>query len=589
MSNFYEEFKQRRIWRVLIVYPSIVFVLLQAVEFFINNYALDRRFLTAGIVAAVVLLPAALLWNWRHGEEGAQRFTRAEIGAYSVFGVAAIAAVSWYWSSTPVKPSQVSPDLSVVRSIVVMPFENAGDDTEVQYLCDGIAESLTNWLATVPGVKVISKSAAFRLRDDSGNVEKLVAVLGVDNVVRGRLEKRGDDIVISASLINANDESQLWGERMVQPLAKILDLERSIVTAIKEGLRLKVSDDAAMQTAAGGTDQPEAYQHYLRGHFLIQATDAQSINLGLEDLRAAISIDPQFALPYADISAAMLQKVFYAMQADETLRGEARNAAYTAVALAPELAEAHTALAMMHQAITFDWAAAEDAYEAAIRLSPRSPAPYIHYSEFLWSTLRFERALAMAERALEIDPRNGSAMHSIGIAYFYSGEFASAAITFEQWNRFYPGQRWSYVKHALALALDGQCQAAAIPAETVERLSQGDGSPLFETWLAWGYQACGRDDLYAISKARLEKFLAANPGSIDSGAAFYHLLEGNADGVIDILQRIVAARDPATIFSQAYVLDHMQWPAPGRLARDPRMRSILRDLDFPATQWSVPK
>jgi TolB-like protein/Tfp pilus assembly protein PilF len=571
----------------MLAYPSVAFVLLQVVEFFINNYGLDHRYLTASLFATIVLLPAAFIWNWRHGEAGKQRISKPELGAYAVFGVAAIAAVTWYWTTTPAQLQTVARDFEPARSVAVMPFVNGSDDADVQYLCDGIAESLINWLATVEGIKAISKTAAFRLRDQADDTAAIRNQLGADSVIRGRLEKRGDQIVISASLVDTRDDSQLWGERLTRPHNEVMYLERSIVAAIKNGLRIKIEDPANVHAASGGTNDPEAYQHYLRGHFLIQATEPESIDLGLDDLRTAISIDPKFALPYTDIAAAMVQKVMYGMHSDDSLKGEARNAAYTAVALAPELAEAHTALAAMHETITFDWRAAEEAYEAAISLSPQGPHPYRQYSDFLWATLRFERGLEMARRGLEIDPRDAGSMHAIGISLLYSGDFAGAAAAFEQWNQFYPGGLWSYVKYALALALDGQCDKAATPAATAERRLQGRGSPLIHTWLALGYQVCGRDDLYAVSKSRLDEYLIANPDSLDVGVLFYRVLEGDVDGAIGLVRGIIEAKTPATLFLQIFMLDHMQWPLSDTLSRDPRLRKLIKDLDFPPTKWVV--
>ena len=257
------------------------------------------------------------------------------------------AAVSsaWYWSSAPADPRTVAREFEPVRSVAVMPFVNASGDADVQYLCDGIAESLTNWLATVQGIKAISKSAAFRLRDQADDTATLRSQLGADSVIRGRLEKLGDQIVISASLVDTRDESQLWGERLIRPLDEVIYLERSIVSAIKDGLRIEIPGASSAHAASGGTDQPEAYQHYLRGHFLIQATNLESIAQGLDELRAAIQIDPRFALPYADIGDALSQMIFYGIYEGEELLGEARSAAFSAVALAPELAEAQTALA----------------------------------------------------------------------------------------------------------------------------------------------------------------------------------------------------------------------------------------------------
>jgi hypothetical protein len=326
MNKLITQLKERRIWRVVVAYPSVTFVLLQAIEFFINNYDLDPRFLTALIIAAAVMLPAAFVWNWRHGEVGIQAFTRGETGIYAISAVASIAAVVWYWNVTPAEIRLADRNEAAARSVAVMPFENAGGDAEVQYLCDGIAEGLINWLATVPDIKVASKTASFRLRDDSNDTAKLAQALGVDSIIRGRLEK-------------------IWGERLVRPADEVIFLERSIVSAIKDGLALEVADGTAAVSASEDTDSPEAYEHYLRGHFLIQSTNLETIGQGLDELRAAIKIDPGFARAYADIADALSQMLSYGIWEGDKLLGEARNAAYTAVGLAPNLAEAQTALA----------------------------------------------------------------------------------------------------------------------------------------------------------------------------------------------------------------------------------------------------
>jgi len=382
MHILFKELRERRIWRVLVAYPSVTFVLLQAVEFFVNNYDFDARYLTVTMLAAIVLLPAAVMWNWRHGEAGEQPLIRSEKVGYVVNVLIAAVAVSWYWNSTPADIRSIERDLKPARSIAVMPFVNGSGDTDVQYLCDGIAESLTNWLATVQGIKTISKSAAFRLREQADDTAAIRSELGADIVIRGRLQKLGDQIVISASLVDTRDERQIWGERLVRPLDEVIYLERSIVSAIKDGLRLKVSDPSTALVASGGTDDPEAYKHYLRGHFLIQATDLQSIEQGLDELRAANQIDPRFALPYAEFADALSQMIYYGIYEGEELLGEARSAAFSAVALAPELPEAHAALAAVHQYITLDWEAAEQSYENAMSLSPQNALPYHRYSDY---------------------------------------------------------------------------------------------------------------------------------------------------------------------------------------------------------------
>ncbi len=227
MKNILEELKERKIWRTLIAYPSVSFVLLQAVEFFINNYDLDARYLSATFIACIAFLPVALIWNWYHGETGHQDFRKAEIGAYGLFTLAAISLVGWFWLSTDRAAQSLASPAAPVRSIAVMPFLNPGEDAAVQYLCDGIAESLINWLAAQDAVKVSSKSASFRLREDADDAMEIGDRLGVDSVLQGKLERVGEQIVISASLVDARDGSQIWGERLMRPDSELLYLERT--------------------------------------------------------------------------------------------------------------------------------------------------------------------------------------------------------------------------------------------------------------------------------------------------------------------------------------------------------------------------
>ncbi len=552
---------------------------LQAVEFFINNYELDSRFLTASLVAAVVLFPAAIIWNWRHGEVGAQPFARSEVATYVVSLVLAGIAASWYWSSTPGEVPRQVVAAKPVRSIAVMPFVNVSDDANVQYLCDGIAENLIYWMSSIPDVRVISKNAAFRLRDLVDDPAAIAAELGVDSVISGELQVVGEQVVISARMLDARDESQVWGARLVESSRDVLQLERSIVDVIKNGLSLEITGDQS--TASGGTDNPEAYDRFMRGHFLIQSTNRESIIEGIDELRESIRLDPGFARPYADIADALAQMLTYGALEGAEFLGEARNAAYTAIGLAPDLSEAHAALATIHQFFDFDWVATDAAYEKAVQLNPQSPAPFHRYTDYLVLTFRFDLAKEMALRGLEVDPLDSSSMHGIGLAHLIAGDFDEAAKAFGEWNQFHPGSRWSYIKHALGLALSGDCERALQQANTVDAMYGGDAPTLNEAWLAWGYKVCGNDELYQRSYERIMAKHEQQPNPYDPGLAYLRALEGDVDGLVGQLERVVADRDPFTLFSKLFSIDYLGFGVSGQMLENDRYRALIESLKFP--------
>lgn len=584
MKDLLERFKERRVWRVLVAYPSMTFIFLQVVEFFINNYDFDTRLLSASIIIAIALFPAAVVWNWRHGEVGAQEVTKTEIGAHVFCVATAIGLVTWFWSNTPATGPNHDVEYLAARSIAVMPFENASDDASVQFLCDGIAESLINWLATVPDVKVVSKSAAFRLRNEIDDTAAIAKRLSVDGVVRGRLERIGDQIVVSTSFVDTRDDSQLWGDRLVRPIGEVIYLERSIVDTIKNGLRLEVEESRVASSASSGTDNPQAYERYLRGHYLIQSTNVEDIFSGLDELRAAIELDPNYALAHADIADALAQMIAYGVAHDEALLLEAQKAAYTAVTLAPNLAEAQSALALVLQYVNFDWQKADAAFEAAIALGPQSPVPYHRFADHLSLTMRPDRALEMARSALAMDGLDSSSMHALAIAAMIAGDFSLAAEAAGEWNRFHPNSRWSYVKHALMLSLDGQCELALNQGRKVEALVNGNPNTLMDSWMAWGYRNCSAESDYARSKSRIEEKMRNEPEALEPGFAYLYAVAGDVEALLRFMERTVAERKAFTPYLQVFAHERLGLTTSNRISTDPRYLALVDELDFPPTE-----
>ena len=201
--------------------------------------------------------------------------------------------------------------------------------------------------------------------------------------------------------------------------------------------------------------------------------------------------------------------------------------------------------------------------------------------------MRHEHSREMARRAIEIDPLDGNSMHAVGITALYAGDFPAAAEAFGEWNQFYPGNRWSYVKHAVALALVGQCDASLRQAEAGEQLSERPPSPLMESWLAWTHYACDRKELYERSKTRIYATVAEDPERLDAALIYLYAVEGDDDSMLDLLQRVVEAKSPLTFATQIPLVDYMGWPVTTKLTTNDAYLELLRGLNFPASKWSV--
>ena len=214
-------------------------------------------------------------------------------------------------------------------------------------------------------------------------------------------------------------------------------------------------------------------------------------------------------------------------------------------------------------------------------MSPQLPVPYHRYADFLWVTLRFDKARAIAGRAIEIDPRDSSSMHAVGVVELFSGNYEEAARALGEWNRFHPQSRWSYVKHAVALSLAGRCGESGKQLAIVERQTGGRMSSLMSAWIGWSHEICGREGDYLRMKEYLVAAQQQRPDKIDPALIWFYMTEGEVDKAVDLMQTIVDQKHPATLFMQVYMLDIMRTPEFGGVQNNERYLQLIADLNFP--------
>ena len=581
ISDFARQLRERNIWRAVVAYPAAGFVFLEAVEFFVSNYQLNAKFLTVAVILFVGALPIALIWNWCHGQPGTQSIGRRQGWSYALLTGLTLIAGGWYWVTTadPSRAGDTDLGPSADMSIAVLPFESIHGGSELDYLCDGIAESLINTLSAIPELKVISRLSAFALRDRASHPQEVGSRLRVGRLLAGQLERRGDNLVVRATLVDTRDGRQLWGARFVRPMAEILELEDMITSDIATALRLELPTRPASSSSTGGVD-PTAYRHYLQGRFLAHGSTADEIDRGLTHLRETTRLEPSFAPAYAAIADAMIVKAFFSASPSAEIVGEARTAAQSAIALNPDLAEAYVALASIRMFFDFDWPGSEDAFRKAISLGPSSSPAYYRYANLLTGLARFDEAVRMAERAVEIDPIAIGALHAFGLAKLFGGDFEGAAVAFGNAIEIRPDWTWGYVKKSLAHALNGEDTEALALAEQTEKLTGEWGSAFLQGWLAWVYSVTEQDELLQRVADRINQGIEDNRIEDPFGVALTYLATGEFSLALDWAERTVNERSPNAVFWSVGTADYLKL-APATFRENPRFIEVLQRMDLP--------
>ena len=318
-----------------------------------------------------------------------------------------------------------------ISTLAVLPFVNASNDPNSEYLSDGLTESLINNLSQIPSLAVMSRSSVFHYKGRDVDPQAVARDLKVEGVVTGRIVQRGDKVIISAELIDARTNHNLWGDQYDRKLSDVLAVQDEITRAISSRLRERLSGEATKQVAKGGTSDPEAYQLYLKGRYYWEKRTPETLDKSRDYFDQAIEKDPNYALAYLGLADYYDVISDYAPVPSSEMVPKARAAAQKALAIDDSLAEAHAILADGY-ANQWEWSEAEREFKRALELNPNSANTHKLYWLYLSSLGRHEEALVEIKSAIRLDPLNLKYNDNLGQEYATGREHDLAVEQFKK-------------------------------------------------------------------------------------------------------------------------------------------------------------
>jgi len=340
------------------------------------------------------------------------------VSALIVVGVTlAIAASYWFLLHRYQKQS--------LNSIAVMPFENVTHDQNIEYLSDGVTESLINSLSRLPQLRVIARNSVFSYKNQNPNLQQVAQQLNVQAVLTGRVLMQGEVLDVRVELTDTTNNSQIWGDHYQRKATDIFAVQDEIAQQVTEKLRLRLSGDEKHQLAKRDTSNAESFQCYLRGRYYWNKRSAEGIKKAIEQFQEALDHDPNYALGYVGLADSYLALELYAGLPASEVVPKARAAADRALQLDDSLSEAHATSAFINQKL-WRWPEAEQELKRAISLNPNYPTARHWYAYYFYITRNFDGASSEIKRAYELDPLSPVISENVALVYLLKNDLKAA-------------------------------------------------------------------------------------------------------------------------------------------------------------------
>jgi TolB-like protein/Tfp pilus assembly protein PilF len=396
-------------------------------------------------------------------------------------------------------------------SIAVLPFKNPSGDTLIEYLSEGIPEGIIYSLSRLPSLKVMSMNSVLRYKEPDINVQEVGKKLNVKTILVGRIEQHGGSYAISAELVDASDQSHLWGEQYTRHAADIYTLQGELTREISEALQVKLSGEEEKRLTKNYTENSEAYALYNKGRYHWNIRLPDHLTQSVSYFKQAIEKDPSFARAYAGLADAYIIMGDFNMLPPNETYPQAKAAATKAIGIDPELPEAHTSLAysLMH---LWSWERAEQEFQLAIRLDSSYAQAHSWYALYLVARSRFDEASHEAKKALKLEPFSAVIHADVGLVFFAMQEYDSVVEQCTKALELDPMFPAAHMLLGFAYEQKGMYEDAKTKFSGISSVSPGN--PLLVAALAHAYASAGEADnanlmLDLLHEKRKEQYVSS--------------------------------------------------------------------------------
>jgi serine/threonine-protein kinase len=471
----------------------------------------------------------------------------------------------------PARPRKRS--TRAIGSLAVLPFTNRGHDDDLEYLGDGLTESLINGLSQLPRLRVMARSTVFRYKGRYADPRAVGRDLQVQAVLMGHVSQRGGALTVSAELVDAGDGSQIWGTSLARAAADVSVVQGEISRELTSALRLRLTGEQKQRLGKRHTASAEAYQLYLRGRYFLNMRTGESLSGARALFERAIGADDGFALAYSGLAdCCALLAVSLRTHAVADLIAQARAAASRALELDDRLPDGHASMAFVRFRFDWDWPAAEEEFAKALDLSPGHAPSRQWHALFLAARGRFDEALAEMGRALELDPLSLVIQSGIGRVLHFAGRLDDAVRQYQHVLQTNPDFGQARVDLALTEMARGDVPAARQQLDRAEQ-SLGGVSTIVLLRGCCAVREGRLADGRAAFESLVERYHAAAAGADD--VALMAAVLGERTHALAWLMEACARRSPFLGYVDVE-------PAMAPLLRDPDCRAVLRQHGFTA-------
>jgi TolB-like protein/Flp pilus assembly protein TadD len=380
------------------------------------------------------------------------------------------------------------------KSIIVLPFENISPDPDQEYFSDGLTEEIITDLSHIHDLLVISRSSAMTFKGTRKTIPEIAQTVNVRYILEGSVRKTGNNLRVTAQLIDSLTDTHLWAEKYFGTLDDIFDIQEKVARAIVNGIHLKLTPKENACLACRYKVIPEAYEAYLKGRQEYNKFTGEGFTKGIEYLQHSITLDPDFPLSYTSLSSCYAWFGNWCLGPAREVFPKAREAAMKAIQLDANLAEAHASMGVVMWEYDWNWQSAETEFRIAISLNPNSSQSHNLYSNYLLTMGRFDEAIKEASIAMELDPTSIAVSSVSAYAYFWAGCYKEAITRFENILVQDPKNGFIYSCLAHALIGIGNIQEAMVAVEKA-RWSIASGTEMhLDSWLAGAYISIGKPE-----------------------------------------------------------------------------------------------